>query len=279
MVSRYGLIAYASSFDQLGIIAKNVEDIETVMSIVSVSDDYDATMFQSGLYNEQKSQNQPDLNKLKIAYIADAFENDALDSEIKVIGYQFLSDLKSKVVSVEAISFPLLEYVVPCYYILTTAEASSNLSRYDGVRYGYRSVNVTSTEELYVHTRTEGFGKEVKKRIMLGSFVLSEAYYDAYFTKAQQVRRMIKDRMDTFFDQFDLIVLPSSPNVAWHIHSKPTDPLEIYMADIYTVLANLAGIPAISIPLGNNTEKMPFGIQVLSRIKEEGKLLNFCKLI
>jgi len=279
MVSRYGLIAYASSFDQLGIIAKNVEDIETVMSIVSVSDDYDATMFQSGLYNEQKSQNQPDLNKLKIAYIADAFENDALDSEIKVIGYQFLSDLKSKAVSVEAISFPLLEYVVPCYYILTTAEASSNLSRYDGVRYGYRSVNVTSTEELYVHTRTEGFGKEVKKRIMLGSFVLSEAYYDAYFTKAQQVRRMIKDQMDTFFDQFDLIVIPSSPKVAWHIHSKPTDPLEIYMADIYTVLANLAGIPAISIPLGNNTEKMPFGIQVLSRIKEEGKLLNFCKLI
>lgn len=279
MVSRYGLIAYASSFDQLGIIAKNVEDIETVMSIVSVSDDYDATMFQSGLYNEQKSQNQPDLNKLKIAYIADAFENDALDSEIKVIGYQFLSDLKSKAVSVEAISFPLLEYVVPCYYILTTAEASSNLSRYDGVRYGYRSVSASSPEDLYVHSRTEGFGKEVKKRIMLGSFVLSEAYYDAYFTKAQQVRRMIKDQMDTFFDQFDLIVIPSSPKVAWHIHSKPTDPLEIYMADIYTVLANLAGIPAISIPLGNNTEKMPFGIQVLSRIKEEGKLLNFCKLI
>jgi len=279
MVSRYGLIAYASSFDQLGIIAKNVEDIETVMSIVSVSDDYDATMFQSGLYNEQKSQNQPNLNKLKIAYIADAFENDALDSEIKVIGYQFLSDLKSKAVSVEAISFPLLEYVVPCYYILTTAEASSNLSRYDGVRYGYRSVSASSPEDLYVHSRTEGFGKEVKKRIMLGSFVLSEAYYDAYFTKAQQVRRMIKDQMDTFFDQFDLIVIPSSPKVAWHIHSKPTDPLEIYMADIYTVLANLAGIPAISIPLGNNTEKMPFGIQVLSRIKEEGKLLNFCKLI
>jgi len=279
MVSRYGLIAYASSFDQLGIIAKNVEDIETVMSIVSVSDDYDATMFQSGLYNEQKSQNQPDLNKLKIAYIVDAFENDALDSEIKVIGYQFLSDLKSKAVSVEAISFPLLEYVVPCYYILTTAEASSNLSRYDGVRYGYRSVSASSPEDLYVHSRTEGFGKEVKKRIMLGSFVLSEAYYDAYFTKAQQVRRMIKDQMDTFFDQFDLIVIPSSPKVAWHIHSKPTDPLEIYMADIYTVLANLAGIPAISIPLGNNTEKMPFGIQVLSRIKEEGKLLNFCKLI
>lgn len=279
MVSRYGLIAYASSFDQLGIIAKNVEDIETVMSIVSVSDDYDATMFQSGLYNEQKSQNQPNLNKLKIAYIADAFENDALDSEIKVIGYQFLSDLKSKAVSVEAISFPLLEYVVPCYYILTTAEASSNLSRYDGVRYGYRSVNASSPEDLYVHSRTEGFGKEVKKRIMLGSFVLSEAYYDAYFTKAQQVRGMIKDQMDTFFDQFDLIVIPSSPKVAWHIHSKPTDPLEIYMADIYTVLANLAGIPAISIPLGNNTEKMPFGIQVLSRMKDEGKLLNFCKLI
>jgi len=279
MVSRYGLIAYASSFDQLGILANNADDIDAVMSIVSVTDDFDATMYKTGLYHEQISLQNQALSTLKIAYINDAFENDALDPEIKASGYAFLDTLKSKGVAIESINFKLLDYVVPCYYILTTAEASSNLSRYDGVRYGYRSENAATPEELYVHSRSEGFGKEVKKRIMLGSFVLSEAYYDAYFTKAQQVRRLIKDQMDAFFDQYDFIVMPSSPRAAWYIYDKPSDPLEIYMADIYTVLANLAGIPAISIPLGNNTDKMPFGIQVLSRVHNDRKLLNFCNLI
>jgi len=279
MVSRYGLIAYASSFDQLGILANNADDIDAVMSIVSVTDDFDATMYKTGLYHEQISLQNQTLSTLKIAYISDAFENDALDPEIKASGYAFLDTLKSKGVAIESINFKLLDYVVPCYYILTTAEASSNLSRYDGVRYGYRSENAATPEELYVHSRSEGFGKEVKKRIMLGSFVLSEAYYDAYFTKAQQVRRLIKDQMDAFFDQYDFIVMPSSPRAAWYIYDKPSDPLEIYMADIYTVLANLAGIPAISIPLGNNTDKMPFGIQVLSRVHNDRKLLNFCNLI
>ena len=279
IVSRYGLIAYASSFDQLGILANNAEDIDTVMSVVSVNDDFDATMFQTDLYGDQSPLQNIEFNTLKIAYITDAFENDALDPEIKSAGYQFLEDLKSKGASVEGIHFKLLDYVVPCYYILTTAEASSNLSRYDGVKYGYRSAHAGSPEEMYVNSRSEGFGNEVKKRIMLGSFVLSEAYYDAYFTKAQQVRRMIKDQIDAFFDQYDFIIMPSSPKPAWNIDEKPTDPLEIYMADIYTVLANLSGTPAISIPLGNNTEKMPFGIQVLSRVHNDRKLLNFCNLI
>lgn len=279
MVSRYGLIAYASSFDQLGILSNNVEDIDAIMSVVSVRDDFDATMYQTGLYGEQLSLENPSLNRFKIAYISDAFENDALDHEIKSTSYQFLDKLKTKGATVEGIHFKLLDYVVPCYYILTTAEASSNLSRYDGVKYGYRSERAGSPEEMYVNSRSEGFGKEVKKRIMLGSFVLSEAYYDAYFTKAQQVRRMIKDQMDSFFDQYDFIIMPSSPKTAWYIHEKPNDPLEIYMADIYTVLANLAGIPAISIPLGNNTDKMPFGIQVLSREHNDRKLLNFCNSI
>jgi aspartyl-tRNA(Asn)/glutamyl-tRNA(Gln) amidotransferase subunit A len=276
MVSRYGLIAYASSFDQLGILANNVQDIDAIMSVVSVRDDFDATMYQTGLYCEQLSLENLALDTLKIAYISDAFENDALDPEIKSTSYQFLDELKSKGATVEGIHFKLLDYVVPCYYILTTAEASSNLSRYDGVKYGHRAERAGSPEEMYVYSRSEGFGKEVKKRIMLGSFVLSEAYYDAYFTKAQQVRRLIKDQMDSFFDHYDFIIMPSSPKTAWNIHEKPNDPLEIYMADIYTVLANLAGIPAISIPLGNNTDKMPFGIQVLSRVHNDRKLLNFC---
>jgi aspartyl-tRNA(Asn)/glutamyl-tRNA(Gln) amidotransferase subunit A len=279
MVSRYGLIAYASSFDQLGILAHNADDIDTVMSVVSVTDDFDATMFQTDLYRDQSPLQNLDFNTIKIAYITDAFENDALDHEIKSAGYQFLDELRSKGAAVDGIHFKLLDYLVPCYYILTTAEASSNLSRYDGVKYGYRSAHAGSPEEMYVNSRSEGFGNEVKKRIMLGSFVLSEAYYDAYFTKAQQVRRMIKEQIDAFFDQYDFIIMPSSPKAAWNIDEKPTDPLEIYMADIYTVLANLSGTPAISIPLGNNTDKLPFGIQVLSRVHDDRKLLNFCSRI
>ncbi len=277
MVSRYGLVAYASSFDQIGILAKNVEDIDIVMQVISVKDQHDATMFQGGLYGENTFYNDIDFAKLKIAFIHEAFESSALDPIIKTAGLDLMQKLKLKGASIEAIPFNLLEYLVPCYYILTTAEASSNLSRYDGVRYGYRAPGSKSLEDLYVHSRTSGFGKEVKKRILLGSFVLSEAYYDAYFTKAQQVRRLIKDRINAIFDEYDYIILPSAPTSAWEIDVKPLHPLEAYMADIYTVLANLTGIPAISMPLGNNTDEMPFGIQVLSRIQTDGKLLNFCK--
>jgi aspartyl-tRNA(Asn)/glutamyl-tRNA(Gln) amidotransferase subunit A len=274
VVSRHGLIAYASSFDQLGIFAHHAEDIDAIMSVVSVVDEYDATMFQSGIYKEQMNQDV-DFNKLKVAYFDEAIENKALDPEIKKAFYTYIATLEAKGVQVEKIKFPLLSALVPCYYILTTAEASSNLSRYDGARYGYRAADVTTLEDMYVKSRSEGFGNEVKKRIMLGSFVLSEAYYDAYFTKAQQVRQLIKNQLNDIFATFDFIIMPTSPSVAWPIDATPTDPLEAYMADIYTVLANLGGLPAISIPLGTDAQNLAFGLQVIGNVKDDKKLLSY----
>lgn len=276
LVSRYGLVAYASSFDQAGILAKNVDDISAVMEVMSISDEYDATMMSQGLFS---TQNAAISQNIKIAYFTETIENDALNVEIKNATLNLLKNLTHNGATIDAVSFDLLEALVPCYYILTTAEASSNLSRYDGVRYGYRSPNAMSLKDMYVMSRTEGFGPEVKKRIMLGSFVLSEAYYDAYFTKAQQVRKMICDRIETLFSQYDFLVMPTSPKVAWPIHEKSENPLESYMADIYTVLANLAGIPSISIPLGNNLENMPFGIQIMGRRNDDKKVLKMADRI
>jgi aspartyl-tRNA(Asn)/glutamyl-tRNA(Gln) amidotransferase subunit A len=276
LVSRYGLVAYASSFDQAGLLAKNVEDIAIVMEVISVADEYDATMMPKDLFAEQNAEIS---QHIKIAYFTETIENDALDVEIKNATLNLLKNLSNNGATIDAVSFDLLDTLVPCYYILTTAEASSNLSRYDGVRYGYRSPNATSLNDMYVMSRTEGFGSEVKKRIMLGSFVLSEAYYDAYFTKAQQVRKMICDRMETLFSQYDFLVMPTSPKVAWPINEKSDNPLEAYMADIYTVLANLAGIPSISVPIGNNKDDMPFGIQIMSKRKDDRKVLNMSKIL
>ncbi|MBK8624969.1 MAG: Asp-tRNA(Asn)/Glu-tRNA(Gln) amidotransferase subunit GatA [Saprospiraceae bacterium] len=276
LVSRYGLVAYASSFDQAGLLAKNLEDIACIMEVISVADEYDATMMSQNLFADQNAEIP---QNIKIAYFTETIENDTLDLEIKAQTLHILQDLNDKGATIEAVNFDLLEALVPCYYILTTAEASSNLSRYDGVRYGYRSPNASTLNDMYVMSRTEGFGTEVKKRIMLGSFVLSEAYYDTYFTKAQQVRQMICDRLDVLFEKYDFLVMPTTPKVAWPINEKSENPLESYMADIYTVLANLAGIPAISVPLGNNTENMPFGIQVMGKRKRDKKTLEMAKII
>lgn len=274
MVSRHGLVAYASSFDQLGLLAHHASDIDAVMSVVSHTDEYDATMFQKDIYHEQ-NEPQNELSHYRFGYIGEALENEALDIDIKQSISSYLHTLSSSGAQVDKITFPLLDYLVSTYYILTTAEASSNLSRYDGVRYGHRTSEPSTLEEMYVKTRTEGFGDEVKKRIMLGSFVLSETYYDAYFTKAQQIRSMLKQQLRDIFKQYDFIVLPTSPMVAWPIDQKPIDPLEIYLSDIYTVLANLGGIPAISIPCGKNKEGLPYGIQIMSDIKADKKLIHF----
>ena len=274
MVSRHGLVAYASSFDQLGLLAHHASDLDIVMSVVSETDEYDATMFQKDIYSSQ-NELKKELKDYKLAYLGEAIDSDALDVDIKKSITSYLESLKTSGAQVSKVSFPLLEYLVPTYYILTTAEASSNLSRYDGVRYGHRSAEANSLEEMYVNSRSEGFGDEVKKRIMLGSFVLSEAYYDAYFTKAQQIRTMIKQQIQDIFSQYDFIILPTAPSVAWPIDQKPTDPLEIYLSDIYTVLANLAGIPAISIPSGKNSEGLSFGVQLMANVKEDKKLIQF----
>lgn len=271
LVSRYGLVAYASSFDQVGILARHSSDLEIIMNTISESDDYDATMLDQK-YDAQEGE-LPE--QLKIAFLGEALENAALDSEIKDSIYGQFEIFRSQGISVEKVSFELLDTLVPCYYILTTAEASSNLSRYDGVRFGYRSKDSSNLNEMYVNSRTEGFGSEVKKRILLGSYVLSEAYYDAYFTKAQQVRALICSQLNNLFERYDFIMMPTSPKVAWPMEYKSSDPVEAYMADIYTVLANLAGLPAINVPLGNNSEDLPFGIQVLAKRKADKKLLKF----
>lgn len=271
LVSRYGLVAYASSFDQVGILARHISDLEIIMNTISESDDYDATMLDQK-FDAQEGE-LPE--QLKIAFLGEALENAALDSEIKDSIYGQFEIFRSQGISVEKVSFELLDTLVPCYYILTTAEASSNLSRYDGVRFGYRSKDSSNLNEMYVNSRTEGFGSEVKKRILLGSYVLSEAYYDAYFTKAQQVRALICSQLNNLFERYDFIMMPTSPKVAWPMEYKSSDPVEAYMADIYTVLANLAGLPAINVPLGNNSENLPFGIQVLAKRKADKKLLKF----
>lgn len=278
-ISRHGLIAYASSFDQIGIFANNVEDIATVLEVISGEDEYDSTV------NQKKPQAIPihqakERDGYRIALFKNAMNQDSLDPEIKNTIYDLADKLKKEGNVIEEINFDLIDYIVPAYYILTTAEASSNLSRYDGVRYGYRSEN--NEEDLitfYKKNRGEGFGKEVKKRIMLGTFVLSEGYYDAYFTKAQQVRALLVSLTKEIFNTFDAILLPTVPSTAFEAGSMQKDPIAMYLADIYTVYANLTGIPGISLPLFKHSNSMPFGVQVLSNKHNELTLLQLSEML
>ncbi len=276
-ISRHGLIAYASSFDQIGIFAKNVEDVSEILNVISGSDEYDSTV------NQQKNLNlvlNSDPKSYRIALLKNAMEHESLDPEIKKGIYDLAENLKSDGNTIEEINFDLIDYIVPTYYVLTTAEASSNLSRYDGVRYGYRNKN--NEEDLttfYKKNRGQGFGKEVKKRIMLGTFVLSEGYYDAYFTKAQQVRNLLVSKTEEIFNNFDAVLLPTVPATAFEAGSMQKDPIAMYLADIYTVYANLTGIPGISVPLFQHSNGMPFGVQVLTNKHDEVTLLNLSDLL
>ena len=285
-ISRYGLIAYASSFDQVGIFGKNISDIARVLEVIAGSDDYDSTAshrsvesFSLSFGGEQaKRSSGAKLEgeaKYRFAYFKEALDHPGINPEISSSIKKFIEQLKKDGHEVKPVGFDLLEYIVPAYYVLTTAEASSNLSRYDGVRYGYRTPepNLELTE-LYKRTRSEGFGKEVKRRIMLGTFVLSAGYYDAYYTKAQKVRRLLSDKIKNIFSGSDFILMPTSPATAFKIGEKMTDPIAMYLADIYTVLANLVGIPAISVPLFKHSNGMPFGLQVLAKRFDEMKLLQ-----
>lgn len=271
-VSRYGLIAFASSFDQIGPFTHSVEDAATILNVIGGEDDFDATSLRSNL-NENLA---PSSNKkYKIAYFKQALESDGLDSEIKTSIQDLIQKLKDNGHTVEAVEFPLLDYVVPTYYVLTTAEASSNLSRYDGVHYGYRSPNAKNMEEVYVKSRSEGFGKEVKNRIMLGTFVLSSGYYDAYYSKAQKVRRLLSDKMNELYQAYDFVLSPTTPTPAFKLGAKTSDPVTMYLEDIYTVLANLVGNPAISLPLYKNSAGLPIGIQLMAQNEQEEQLLQF----
>jgi aspartyl-tRNA(Asn)/glutamyl-tRNA(Gln) amidotransferase subunit A len=272
-ISRHGLIAYASSFDQIGILAKNVFDVNLVLKTISGSDEYDTTSFNLEL-NNHKAKKQ-----YKIAYFKDALNNPALDTEIKNGITTKLAAYSSKGYEVTAIDFPLMEYLVPTYYILTTAEASSNLNRYDGIKFGHQTkATYQNLNEFYTLNRTEGFGREVKKRIMLGTFVLSSGYYDAYFTKAQQVRKLLVEFIQKIFEQYDFVVMPTAPTTAPKIGEKEKDPLAVYIADIYTVLANLTGVPAIAVPLQIHSNGMPFGMQIMAAQKQDASLLHFANL-
>ncbi|MCS7029630.1 MAG: Asp-tRNA(Asn)/Glu-tRNA(Gln) amidotransferase subunit GatA [Bacteroidia bacterium] len=280
-ISRYGIVAYASSFDQAGTFTKNIEDAALLLSVMAGKDDYDATCSEKPVPNYLDAiQLEP--QKLKFAVLKSVLESEGLADYIRVAFENKVKAIESQGHTVTYIDFPYLDYLIPTYYVLTTAEASSNLARYDGIRYGYRSQNVSEgemgLEQTYTKSRTEGFGKEVKRRIMLGTFVLSAGYYDAYYTKAQKVRRILYNFLKNTFTTFDAILLPATPTSAFKFGEKTKDPVSMYLSDIYTVLANLGGNPAISIPLGKNpANNLPFGLQIITDTFEEGKLLQIAK--
>lgn len=277
-VSRYGAVAYASSFDQIGPLARSIDDIALITEVISGADEHDSTL-SSRTVPAYSRELGADMSKAKIAYIRDCMEKEGLDPEIKKRVTDVINKLKSAGHTVDAVDFPYLDYLVPVYYVLTTAEASSNLARYDGVHYGYRSKNATDLESTYKLSRSEGFGAEVKRRIMLGTFVLSAGYYDAYYSKGQKVRRLLQDKTFDILKKYDFILLPTTPGTAFKQGQNTADPIAMYLEDIFTVQAPIAGIPAISLPMGKHSNGLPFGVQVMANKFEESKLFAFSKYL
>jgi len=277
-ISRYGLIAYASSFDQIGPFTNSIEDSALLLEIMAGKDPMDSTSTSRAVpaYSAFQQHAVPGEGKLRIAYLKEAMENDSVDPEVRQQMQTLIDRLRSEGHSVESVSFPYLEYLVPTYYVLTTAEASSNLSRFDGVHYGHRSSEAKGVEDTYVRSRTEGFGPEVKRRIMAGTFVLSHGYYDAYYTKGQKVRRVLQDKTNAIFASHDMLLLPTTPSTAFE-RGAVNDPIQMYLQDIFTVHANLTGNPAISLPLGQHSNGLPFGIQLMANHFDEQRMLNFAQ--
>ena len=269
-VSRYGLIAYASSFDQIGPVANSIHDIALVTEVIAGTDEYDSTLSSRKVPSLTIS---PIENKLKIAYMKEAIEGDEVDGEMKEKIEELIQNLREKGHVVEAISFEYLNQVVPAYYALTTAEASSNLARFDGVHFGYRSEEAKDLEELYIQSRTEGFGDEVKRRIMAGTFILSQNNYEAYYLKAQKVRRLIKERTDEILNEFDAVLMPTTPSTAFKLN-EIVNPMKMYKEDTFTVQANLSGHPAISFRLAQHSNGLPYSIQLVGKHFGEKELLD-----
>ena len=267
-VSRYGLIAFASSFDQIGPFAHTIAETASVFQVMAGHDPKDSTSSRKPL--EPITLDHP--GKLRIGYYREGIEGKGIDPEIAAHMQQRIDALKKDGHHVEPLDLPLLDHLVPAYYILATAEASSNLARFDGIHFGHRSSKAKSVEETYRLSRSEGFGPEVKRRILLGTFVLSSGYYDAYYAKAQRVRRLIRDRTLAAFEKVDLIMLPTCPATAFE-HGTIKDPVAMYLQDIFTVQANLAGVPAISIPAGEHSNGLPFGLQLMAAPFADGALL------
>lgn len=272
-VSRWGLIAYASSFDTIGIFSNTVKDNALVMEIMAGHDEFDSTSSRKPVFHYSELLHFE--KKAKVAFIKETLDSPALQSEIRENTIQVLEKLTSEGHEVKAVEFPLLKYALPTYYILTTAEASSNLSRFDGVKYGYRSSNAHNLESMYKLTRSEGFGEEVKRRIMLGTFVLSASYYDAYFTKAQKVRRLIKEYTENLLNEFDYIIMPTTPSTAFKFGEHSGDPVAMYLEDLFTVQASVSGVPAISLPNGKDKSGMPIGLQIIANSFKEAELYAF----
>ncbi len=275
-VSRWGLIAYASSFDQIGPFTHTVEDSALLMEIIAGTDKHDSTVSTKEVSEYSKLTPQ---KGAKIAYIKDCLESEGLDLEIKTHLEQQIKSLRAQGHTVEPVDFPYLDHMVPVYYVLTTAEASSNLARFDGVHYGYRSEGAKDLPSTYKKSRTEGFGEEVRRRIMLGTFVLSAGYYDAYYTKGQEVRRMLQEKTNEIFEEYNFILSPTTPHTAFEIDRKCADPTVMYLEDIFTVQANIVGCPAISLPTGTHSNGLPFGIQLMAPSFKDGELLAFSNQI
>jgi aspartyl-tRNA(Asn)/glutamyl-tRNA(Gln) amidotransferase subunit A len=269
-VSRYGLIAYGSSFDQIGSFTHNIEDAAIILEVIAGGDAYDATCSQLPIPNYVSSIQQE--KKYKIAYYRNAVEHDGVDAEVKQAALNALDVLQQKGHEVHAIDFAELDYIVPAYYVLTTAEASSNLSRFDGVKYGYHAKEAKDLEQTYKFTRSQGFGKEVQRRIMSGTFVLSAGYYDAYYSKAQKVRRIVAEKTKQTLEEYDFIVCPTAPTPAYKI-GEVQDSIASFLGDIFTVQANIVGIPGISLPLYKTKTGLPIGIQFMAGRWQEEKLL------
>ena len=285
-ISRWGLVAYASSFDCIGPIANTVDDAALLLEIMAGPDDFDSTVSHQPVpdYTEASLLNK----SLHIAYLRDGVESAGVSASIREATQRSIDSLKAAGHTVEPVDVSLLAYLLPTYYILTTAEASSNLSRFDGVRYGYRSLSTgTSAMDLltlYKKSRTEGFGDEVRKRILLGTFVLSASYYDAYYTKAQQVRRLIREETERLFANYDLLLSPTTPTTAFKLGEKTGrgpggDALQMYLADIFTVQANVVGYPAISVPNGTDAEGLPIGLQLMAPPFAESQLVALAKTL
>ncbi len=271
-VSRFGLVAFASSLDQIGPLSKSVRDSALLLNVISGYDKNDSTSV-----NKAVPDFTADLEKgvkgLKIGYPREYF-GEGLDPVVRNAVEENLRSLEKEGALVEEMSLPHTEYAVATYYILATAEASSNLARYDGARYGYRSKDIKNLEEMYTRSRNEGFGDEVKRRIMLGTYVLSAGYYEAYYRRAQKVRTLIKQDFEKAFEKYDVILTPTSPSTAFKLGEKTDDPLQMYLSDIYTISANLAGIPGLSIPCGKDEKNLPIGVQILGKPFDEAMVLR-----
>jgi len=275
-ISRYGLTAFASSFDQIGIFSKKLDDLINTFEVVSGEDKNDTT--SSNIESKPFVYSEELTKKIRIGIPKEYLENNSIDPEVKNKIQSAIKFLKKNNFIVKDISLPLTKECIGVYYILTTAEAASNLSRYDGVIYGYRK-SAENIKKMYKDTRSFGFGEEVKRRIILGTFILSSGYYDSFYSKALKVRRLIKNDFSKAFDDIDIILTPTSPFPAFKIGEKISNPIDMYLSDIYTVPMSLAGLPAMNIPIGNNTNDMPIGLQLTANQFQENKIFALSEFL